>query len=531
MATITLRKSKFDNIKNVLDKLGANFNNYQSCLNELKHTAEGVDSSTCNLEDTINDIADSSESQKDKVEKIKQLNRKIENFVNTAVQKEKSARNEIVRKKNDFYKKYKNLKPDCEKSYLQRACEKGIEITRAINNWIEEHLDIIITALIVLAAVVICIFCPAAVIAIIGIIAGALSAVMGIADMVCMGVNNGKGIAETLADNGHGTLAKIWSGTSDGLDIASLILPAGAGIKLFKSTAKTTLKSSLKNFAKHPFKTIGNGAKNKLKSIGTSIKKWGSEFADSPMKKLKSSFVKQLKSVSGYDDIADLSKIGELKKFVPKEKLIGNTLDSLRNENFDSISKLDFKYTDDDFEKNVQSKIKKFNSKGEMKDNKSINASTRYYLQKQILDQINTDDNFRERIMKQTGINTELHGKRNSDMTVKQFYSELSRNGLTLHEDFNRNIIQIVPTEYHELISHNGGTAKHMHNMLDDGKIFSNGADFKLKEEAQNLVSEYKKTVKDESMINKIIKFNMQNEFKDTVGKVGEGIHSLVFGQ
>ncbi|MGN0676996.1 MAG: hypothetical protein ACI4K5_04560, partial [Ruminococcus sp.] len=427
MATITLRKSKFDNIKNVLDKLGANFNNYQSCLNELKHTAEGVDSSTCNLEDTINDIADSSESQKDKVEKIKQLNRKIENFVNTAVQKEKSARNEIVRKKNDFYKKYKNLKPDCEKSCLQRACEKGIEITRAINNWIEEHLDIIITALIVLAAVVICIFCPAAVIAIIGIIAGALSAVMGIADMVCMGVNNGKGIAETLAENGHGTLAKIWSGTSNGLDIASIILPAGAGFKLFKSTAKTTLKASLKNFAKHPFKfigngakSLGNGAKSKLKVIGADIKKWGSEFAENPLKKLGSSFVKQLKSFSGYDDIADLSKIGEIKNLASKEKIIGN---ALKDGNFDNISKFDFEFSGDDFQKNVKDKINITDKNGEIRKRENINQSVRYNMQKQVLDRINTDDEFRKAFMEKTGVNTELHGKRNSDMTVKQFYS------------------------------------------------------------------------------------------------------------
>lgn len=506
----------------MLDKLGANFKNYQSSLNELKHTAESVDSSTCSLEDTINDIADSSESEKDKVEKIQQLNRKIENFVNTAVRKEKSARDEIIRKKNDFYKKYKNLKPDSEKSYLQRVCEKGIEVARAINNWIEEHLDIIIAAYIILVAVVICVFCPAAVIAIIGVIAGALSAIMGIADMACMLCNNGKGIAETLEENGYSTLAKIWSGTNNGLDIASLILPAGAGFKLFKSTAKTTLKVSLKNFAKHPFKSIGNGSKNKLKTISTNIKKWGSEFAENPLKKLGSSLLNQLKSVSGYDDIADLSKIGDLKKFVPKEKLIGNTLDSLRNENFDNISKFKFEYTDDDLEKNVRSKVKKVNRKGEMKKEEDINKSVRYYLQKQILDRINTDDKFRKDFMEQTGVNTALHGKRNSNMTVKQFRDELSRNNLTPHEDFDRNIIQIVPRECHGLIDHNGGTAKHTHDIiLNDGKIFSNGADFKLKEEAENLVSEYKQTVKDESMINKIIKFNMQNDFKDTVGEAG----------
>ena len=483
MATITLRKSKFDNIKNVLDKLGANFKNYQSSLNELKHTAEGVDSTACNLTDTINDIASSSESEKDKVEKIQQLNRKIENFVNTAVQKEKSAKEEIVRKKNDFYKKYKNLKPECEKSYIQRACEKGIEIVRAINSWIEEHLDIIITALIVLAAVVICIFCPAAVIAIIGIIAGALSAIMGMADMVCMTVNNGKGIAETLAENGHGTLSKIWSGTSNGLGLASIIFPVGFGIKTIKTVGKMTFIEASKSMLKENIKEIPKNIKQGFVGFKNACKNNGI------FKTLGTTTWKSFKSVTGIDDIENLWNIGKINgnsvlngrtpnniinnkndmhwnidinnmKMFPKTSKATDAIDAANKRlgtNYDFVPLTDKNgYIDVDWDAisiKTLGKEDGFNMK-----NLGLSGTKDNYDNK-LMRFLDTGNNKR---FKQDLI-SEIYGNKNSKVQEalnKNFdrtKTIINLTDITFHENFDLIHENLVPKQLHELIGHNGG--------------------------------------------------------------------------
>lgn len=601
MATITLRKSRFDNIQNILDKLGASFKNYESSLNELRHTAEGVDSNTCNLTDTIDKIASSSESEKDKVEKIQNLNKKIESFVNTAIQRERRAKDEIVKKKNDFYKKYKNLKPDCEKGILERTVEKYVEITNAINNWIIEHLDIIIAAVIVLAAIVVCILCPAA-IATLGIIAGALSAVMGIADIVCMATHGGKGIADLLNESGHGILAKIWSGTSMGLDIASIILPVGAGINAMKGTAKATVKGALKNaaknFAKHPLQTLKNGAKslgskawNGIKSAGVKLKNFTLACKDdifrtaaSSMKSLGTKTLNGIKNVLGIDDIQkcyELFKNGfkngfsgqfnrmayvyaadgvidsitdnvmeELSEKYFKSEVSSEMVENISSEvtekiakninaddiatgkllheaiengNLDHVAKKLPEGIDNTFDSNkiFKETLKKFQKEDITGDpaklHKKINQYIRNQVQKDyrnsLLEKINSNHEFAKQFTDLTGIDTSIE-KKGKKMTVKKFNNELKRNGLTLHEDFEREIVQIVPKDIHEMLSHTGivgriedylfdsscrnsGTITHVINGKRQltGSIYDNMQRFTPKgDEARRLINEYQKS-------------------------------------
>lgn len=306
MATITLRKSKFDGIQSVLDKLKASFDDYDASLRELRSTAEGVDSSTCNLADAIDEIASSSEDESEKVEKIQQLNQKIEEFVNTAIRKEQAAKEKIVEKKNDFYKKYTNLKPDPEKSFWERAGD----VFCAIGSWIVEHIDIVIAAIIILAAIVVCIVCPAAIIAIIGVIVCAMSAIMGIADLVCMALTGGKDIAAVLAENGHGTLAKIWKGVGIGLDFASIILPVGAGVKTAMTVGGKTFAQASKSLLKETWKSVKNIPKSLKESL---IGFQNACKSNGFFRTAGSAAWRGFKSVTGIDDIQNLSSLGKLK--------------------------------------------------------------------------------------------------------------------------------------------------------------------------------------------------------------------------
>ena len=47
-------------------------------LGTLKNTLQGVDSSTCNLQDTVDSISSSSKSEKSKIDDLKKLNNKVD---------------------------------------------------------------------------------------------------------------------------------------------------------------------------------------------------------------------------------------------------------------------------------------------------------------------------------------------------------------------------------------------------------------------------------------------------------------------
>ena len=96
---------------------------------------QGVDSSTCNLQDTVDSISSSSKSEKDKVEDLKRLNSRLTEFIEMTTKRDASAKFEIERAKEDFYTKYSYLKPDCEKTALDYIKE-GIQ---AVCEWCKEH--------------------------------------------------------------------------------------------------------------------------------------------------------------------------------------------------------------------------------------------------------------------------------------------------------------------------------------------------------------------------------------------------------
>ena len=317
MATITLHKSEFDGVGSLLDKLCSCFGNFDSTIKDLKRTASGIDSTTCNLEDVINDIAESEERKEEKVKRAKELNSKLNTFINSAAKHENDAAKEIKKQKKDFYKKYSYLKPDSEK-FLGKVGA----FFESVGKWISENaIALIVAAIIVLAAIVIVIVCPASVCAILAIIVGVASALMGIGDIVCMALT-GKDFAGWLDSKGFHVLSQIYTGLGWGLDIASLILPLGALPSAGASAYKTTLKElfrhplqSLKNFGKNPALSKLKGIlKTPFKSlkgfIGNGAKAFKSKFDDGIIKGLGTlgkdalnGAIDGLKDVVGFDDL------------------------------------------------------------------------------------------------------------------------------------------------------------------------------------------------------------------------------------
>lgn len=150
MATITLYKDKINGVGSLLDDIIKSSNNLNAQLGTLKNTLQGVDSSTCNLQDTVDSISSSSKSEKDKVEDLKRLNSRLTEFIEMTSKRDASAKSEIERAKEDFYTKYSYLKPECEKSRM----EKIVDAMKKACEWCKEHWKLLVTIVIVAVSIV-----------------------------------------------------------------------------------------------------------------------------------------------------------------------------------------------------------------------------------------------------------------------------------------------------------------------------------------------------------------------------------------
>ena len=150
MATITLYKEKVNGVGGLIDNLIKSSSNLDVQLGTLKNTLQGVDSSTCNLQDPVDSISSSSKSEKSKIDDLKKLNNKLSEFIETASRKDSAAEEEIKKSKEDFYTKYSYLKPECEKSVIEHICD-GVQ---SAAEWCKEHWRFIATVVLVAVAVV-----------------------------------------------------------------------------------------------------------------------------------------------------------------------------------------------------------------------------------------------------------------------------------------------------------------------------------------------------------------------------------------
>ena len=150
MATIALYKDKINGVGSLLDDIIKSSNNLNAQLGTLKNTLQGVDSSTCNLQDTVDSISSSSKSEKDKVEDLKRLNGRLTEFIEMTTRRDDSAKSEIERAKKDFYTKYSYLKPECEKSRM----EKIVDAMKKACEWCKEHWKLLVTIVIVAVSIV-----------------------------------------------------------------------------------------------------------------------------------------------------------------------------------------------------------------------------------------------------------------------------------------------------------------------------------------------------------------------------------------
>ncbi len=252
MATIALYKDKINRVGFQLEGVINSSDKLSSQLNVLKNVLQGVDSSTCDLQDAVDSITSSTKSESDIVEDVRRLNAKLSEFINMAVERDDSARSEIVREKNEFYEKYSYLKPDCEKKKKKKTLVQKIQDSlKKVCDWCKEHsheLKIVITIGIVVTALAVVICCPGASAIVAGACWGAISG-------ACIG-----GVAGGINSQIHD--GEFWDGFVNGAcdgAIGGAIGGAISGGLVYELGQATTLARS-----------IGQGASVGAISSGTS---------------------------------------------------------------------------------------------------------------------------------------------------------------------------------------------------------------------------------------------------------------------
>ena len=154
MATIVLYKDKLNSVGGLINNVVTSSNNLNTQLGSLKTTLQGVSSSTCNLRETVDNISSSTKTEKEKVNDLKKLNKKVGEFISVAVKKDNSAKEQIEKSKEEFYTKYAYLKPECEKSTLEKISDGWDSVCDwCAKNW--ESVVSVLAVIVIVATIVV----------------------------------------------------------------------------------------------------------------------------------------------------------------------------------------------------------------------------------------------------------------------------------------------------------------------------------------------------------------------------------------
>jgi hypothetical protein len=153
MATIALYAEKIYQMPDLLTDAKNAVTEYKNTLFSIKKKVLSVDSTICNLDNVISDIQASTQLQEDKEESLEALQKNFKNFVEDIVRIDYDVADLIRQRKEEFYNKYSYLRPESDRSWLDKAGEW----LKSAGEWCRENWDTICNialAIIVIAAIV-----------------------------------------------------------------------------------------------------------------------------------------------------------------------------------------------------------------------------------------------------------------------------------------------------------------------------------------------------------------------------------------
>ena len=147
MAAIELYKNKINNMSNYMEQAKSAVSGYCVDLSALKSKILTINSSVCDC--AVSKISTSSQTQEQQIAGLEATQREVQDFIDLAINRDNSVSSEVSKRKEDFYKKYSYLKPECEKSNWDKFCD-GL---KKVGEFCQEHWKLVVTIVICAAAI------------------------------------------------------------------------------------------------------------------------------------------------------------------------------------------------------------------------------------------------------------------------------------------------------------------------------------------------------------------------------------------
>ena len=147
MATIELYKDKINSMSNYIQQAKNAVSDFCVDLSALKSKILGINSSVC--DNIVSSISSSSQTQEEQIAGLEATQKEVNTFIDLTIDRDNSAADAVSKAKDDFYKEYSYLKPECEKSGWEKFCD-GL---KKVGEFCKEHWKLIVTVVICVAAI------------------------------------------------------------------------------------------------------------------------------------------------------------------------------------------------------------------------------------------------------------------------------------------------------------------------------------------------------------------------------------------
>ena len=147
MATIELYKDKINSMSNYIEQAKNAVSDFCVDLSALKSKILGINSSVC--DNVVSSISSSSQTQEQQIAGLEATQKEVNAFIALTINRDNSAADAVSKAKDEFYKEYSYLKPECEKSDWEKFCD-GL---KKVGDWCKEHWKLIVTVVICIAAI------------------------------------------------------------------------------------------------------------------------------------------------------------------------------------------------------------------------------------------------------------------------------------------------------------------------------------------------------------------------------------------
>lgn len=121
MATIALYAGYVNQMPALIKEVKNTVTDYHTELSALRNQVLTICGSICNMEDIISSIQASTQTQERKAESMDLFDRSNEEFVYDVIAIDSWVSDIVGQRKEYFYAAYAYLKPECEKSWMDKA--------------------------------------------------------------------------------------------------------------------------------------------------------------------------------------------------------------------------------------------------------------------------------------------------------------------------------------------------------------------------------------------------------------------------